>query len=105
MKSLKNDQIQAVLKKGKRVSSRFFDVIYIFDDELGFGIIVSKKHGNAVVRNRIRRRIKEIIKSYQPMLSTGLHASIIPRPGISKQTYWEMLDDFAVCLKKARLVK
>ena len=50
-------------KTKNQISSKYA-YIYIYDDNLKyyrFGICVSKKIGNAVIRNRVKRRIKDII--------------------------------------------
>ena len=58
----KNEDFQSVYKKGKSVANRQF-VIYRYDrqeaEHFRLGISVSKKLGNAVVRNRIKRTIRE----------------------------------------------
>lgn len=50
-------------KKRNQVSCKYA-YMYIYDNNLNkyrFGICVSKKTGNAVVRNKLKRRVKDII--------------------------------------------
>ena len=58
----KNSDFQFIYKKGKSVANRQF-VIYTQPNKalnhFRLGISVSKKLGNAVVRNRIKRAIRE----------------------------------------------
>lgn len=66
-------------------------VIYlerVEQDGYRFGISVSKKIGNAVVRNKIKRQLKAIIskKDYQ----NGFNCIIILGRGILERTYQEM---------------
>ncbi|PHK50145.1 ribonuclease P protein component [Staphylococcus edaphicus] len=64
----KNSDFQFIYKKGKSVANRQF-VIYTQPnkelDHFRLGISVSKKLGNAVVRNRIKRAIRENFKVHK----------------------------------------
>ena len=64
----RNSDFQAIYRKGKSVANRQF-VIYVMPDEnlthFKLGISVSKKLGNAVTRNRIKRSIRENFKVHK----------------------------------------
>ncbi|MDT0668692.1 MULTISPECIES: ribonuclease P protein component [Mammaliicoccus] len=63
----KNNDFQRIYKKGKSVANRQF-VIYTAENDLDhfrLGISVSKKMGNAVTRNRIKRSIRECFKNHK----------------------------------------
>lgn len=62
-----NNDFQRIYKNGKSVANRQF-VIYTADNECDhfrLGISVSKKLGNAVTRNRIKRSIRECFKHHK----------------------------------------
>lgn len=44
-----------------------------------FGLITGKKIGGAVVRNTVRRRLREIIRKHQAHLAPGWHWALIAR--------------------------
>ena len=57
----KNAEFQKIFKKGKSFANRQF-VVYCLEKEEDYyrvGLSVSKKVGNAVVRNRIKRYIRQ----------------------------------------------
>lgn len=58
----KNDDFQKVYKQGKSVANKQFIVYRLTNkdnEHFRLGISVSKKIGNAVTRNRIKRAIRE----------------------------------------------
>ena len=62
---------------------------------------VSKK---AVVRNKIRRRLSEIIKA-EENIKTGTDLVIIALPGIEKKEFTEIKESVGAVLVKTGLVK
>lgn len=64
----KNADFQQIYKAGKSVANKQF-VVYIYhnkdNEHFRLGISVSKKLGNAVMRNRIKRAIRENFKIHK----------------------------------------
>jgi ribonuclease P protein component len=52
-----------------------------------FGISVKKALGGAVVRNRIKRRIREILRRNRTEIPTGWDIVIHPRSSVAKAAY------------------
>ncbi|QVL32064.1 ribonuclease P protein component [Telmatocola sphagniphila] len=46
------------------------------------GLSVSKKHGNAVVRNRIKRMLREAFRTRQLQIPPGFDFVLVPRVGL-----------------------
>lgn len=73
-------------KHGKRVVTRHL-VFLIRPNEVGWprlGLIVSRKVGCAVVRNRVKRVIREVFRLGKPLEGRGLDIIVIPRPSLKK---------------------
>jgi ribonuclease P protein component len=76
----------AVYRHGRSVSTRFL-VLYWFDraedgDEPRLGIAVPKQLGGAVVRNRIKRQLRESWRSLLEQVPRGSDYVLIARPGL-----------------------
>ena len=67
------------------------------------GFTVSKKVGNAVVRNRARRRLKSVVNDVLTSSEEQpLDLVLIGRASTLKRSYDELLSDFRFALKSAR---
>lgn len=103
-KTLKKKDFEELYSKGHRVYSKNLTLVHAPGANLAWGLSVSKKVGNSVVRNKLRRRIKEILRKISIKLSTGIHAAFIPKVGLSKLTFTEISDEIVNVLKKAHIV-
>lgn len=74
------------------------------DAESRFGIITTRKLGHAVVRNLLRRRIREILRAHGSPLSKGHYVVLIPRVRASVASYQQLEQDFLSLLKRAHFV-
>ena len=91
-----------VFKCNKQTTSKYA-YLYTYDNEskYRFGICISKKLGNAVLRNKLKRRIKDIIdKSRLHFLSKDY--IIVLKKGASIISYNELRDDIIFLLKKSK---
>ena len=67
------------------------------------GFTASKKVGNAVVRNRARRRLKSVVNDVLTSSEEQpLDLVLIGRASTLKRSYDELLSDFRFALKSAR---
>jgi ribonuclease P protein component len=69
------------------------------------GVITSGKIGNAVVRNRARRLMREAYRLHQHELTESVDLVLVARPSIVGKGFAEVSKDFLTTLRKARLLK
>ncbi len=74
-----------VNRSGKRIHSRHFVVIFKQNglDIARLGVIVSKKTGNAVKRNRVKRLIRELFRLNKSRFPQGYDIVIAAKKGAS----------------------
>ena len=65
-----------------------------------FGFTVTKKIGNAVVRNRVRRRFKEAVRELLPLAREGFDYVVIARPSAIAQSYADLKADLVQALER-----
>jgi ribonuclease P protein component len=91
-----------VYQAGKRLSSSHFTV-FVRKNELAlsrFGFSIKKALGGAVVRNRLRRRTREIVRCHQQEIPAGWDLVIHPKNSVSKAEFTMLTDDLMRLLKK-----
>jgi ribonuclease P protein component len=68
-----------------------------------YGITVTKKIGNAVVRNRMKRRFRELLRAALPVQGLADHDHVlIGRAGGVERDFHTMADELAKALRHAR---
>jgi len=104
----KKKDIERVFEKGKRFKEDFL-ILKITKNALSqtrFGFIVSKKVSKkATLRNKIKRRLREIVSKKGKKLKKGLDALLIAYPGFETKDFWEIDETLNKLLKKAKCLK
>lgn len=111
MESLKkNSHFQRVYKNGRSKASKYLVVYWLDNKNIysvnRYGITISKKIGNAVVRNKIKRRIKEILRKWDDndYIKSGFDIVIITRKPVINLNYHQIKDDLKRLLYKCALI-
>jgi ribonuclease P protein component len=68
MQMLRNSQqFRRVYEQGHKIHTPFFSAFFMRNDagERRYGITVTRKIGGAVVRNRCKRRLREIVRKHE----------------------------------------
>ena len=89
-------QFLAVHERGRRVSSASF-TLYGLPNSIGYsrlGITVTRRIGQAVGRNRVKRVLREIFRYNRASLVPPLDLVVVARSGIGERTLAELEREF-----------
>ncbi len=91
----KSREFEVLYREGVSWHGKSFIFFFLHDKEHKVGFIVSKKVGCAVVRNKIRRRLREVYRFALPQMKKGRVVLIAKYP-IVHCSYQEIVNDFFV---------
>ncbi|PJN49577.1 Ribonuclease P protein component [Paenibacillus sp. GM2FR] len=97
-----------VYRHGKSFANHQFVVYWSRKKEVEqfrVGVSCSKKIGNAVVRNRMRRLVKEIVRLHQHQIIEHVDLIFIVRKGALDKSYQELEKSVLHVLRKSSLLK
>lgn len=104
----KNEDFQRIFKQGKSVANRQF-IIYKLENEqishFRIGLSVSKKLGNAVTRNRIKRYIRQAFHELEEEIDPKYDYTIIARKPVVEMDYHTVKKSLIHCLKVAKAIR
>ncbi len=69
------------------------------------GIVTSKRVGNAVIRNRVRRRLREIFRAMRPRLIPGLWLVVVAKSSAAKATLAALAEEFSQLAQRGRILR
>jgi ribonuclease P protein component len=95
-------EFERAYRQGKAYRGKLFSV-HAFPNELGtprLGLSVSRRVGNAVVRNTVRRRLKEVFRSTMSDIPGDLDVVVSARPPAANAALGELEQEFRRSLRR-----
>ena len=86
---MRRGEFDAVYRAGKRRSNSHFTVFFRANQlpHSRFGFSIKKALGGAVVRNRIRRRVREVVRCHRLEIPAGWDIVIHPKSNVAKAEF------------------
>jgi ribonuclease P protein component len=103
----KNKDFQYTYKKGRSFGHPLLVIIFRKTNQATarVGFSITKKYGKAVQRNRIKRRLREIIRSRINRIKQGYDIVFAVRKDAKDACYKDLDDAVHILLKRAKLYK
>ena len=88
-------EYQNVYKNNKKTDGDLFVFLKkkILENYFAVGIVVSKKVGNAVIRNKVKRRVRAFLREHEELHPTGVELVIVAKPKAGTAIWQKIKDD------------
>ncbi|MFC2164437.1 ribonuclease P protein component [Acidobacteriota bacterium] len=97
----KKKEFLFLYKQGNRYRGRYFTLIYLIND-LSYSrmaVVASKKVGRAVVRNKVKRRLRTLYRRNKHLLQKNLDFVIIARKEAHEVSWQVLKEDYITALQ------
>lgn len=103
----KRKQFNWTFKNGSSVHSKDLTIVYTptRSNDFKVGFSVTKKVGKAVVRNKVKRRLREIVAKFENILVPCRTFIVVAKPTAKDVPFLELKEEVLYLLKKANLCK
>ena len=102
-----NNVFRRLYYKGANAGNRYL-VIYCRRNALGvnrLGLTVSTKLGHAVMRNRVRRRLREVVRLNEGRLQNGYDIVLVARSAAVEAEFTALTRAFLMAADKVGILK
>jgi len=86
----------SLYKNGRRFKGKNIILIYLYSNRVysRMSVVVSKKHGNAVRRNKIKRQIRTLFRRNKILLARSIDFLIIPKREFHNASWASLEEDY-----------
>ena len=103
----KRKEFGYIYKNGKYVYNNYLTLMYVptklKNPRIGFSI--SKKTGKAWLRNKIKRQLRDVVRTLTESLNPSFNYVFVTKPEITTLNYNQIKDAVINVLNKAKLTK
>ena len=102
----KGRDFQRIKREGRRIQTPFFNLIFSDGPQLEarVGIIVGRRLGKAVLRNRVKRVFRELTRTLQLELVAGKEFLVFPKKPVLMNHYHVIGESWRTALFQAGLL-
>lgn len=96
----KSDDFTNIISTGTNLKNKYFSIYYKESKKTLYGITVPKKIGVAVVRNKLKRQVKNIISNNEKYIQFNYNYVIIIKEPTLKLNYEGLSNNLLDLMKK-----
>lgn len=103
----KADEFRRVFREGRSVANKLA-VVYTLrvpGERRKIGVTVPRKMGGAVVRNRVRRRIREVLRLHAGRIGDEWHLVVLPRQPSREAAYRDLESGLLSLIERAGVTR
>lgn len=99
---LRSREFREIQRNGRRKAGRYVVLVVRRGKQTWtrMGLTVSRKVGGAVIRNRVKRRLREIFRNHKATLPTGLDVVMIARSASAQASYQSLEQEILSLFRK-----
>jgi ribonuclease P protein component len=97
----KDDEILRIMKNKKSTGNKYFVVYALYKKDqthYRYAVSVSKKYGNAVKRNKIKRQVREVVEAQNILPNYDIF--VVIKPTVSNLSFAEIQNNISLLVKK-----